>query len=61
MLRAYRSIFFGERPNRWANVKDVTLDLGWPVLLLLAGLLFFGFAPQTVLQKIEPGMALFWK
>jgi len=61
MLRAYRSIFFGERPNRWANVKDVTLGLGWPVLLLLAGLLFFGFAPQTVLQKIEPGMALFWK
>jgi NADH-quinone oxidoreductase subunit M len=61
MLRAYRSIFFGERPNRWANVKDVTLSLGWPVLLLLAGLLVFGFAPQTVLQKIEPGMALFWK
>ena len=61
MLRAYRSIFFGERPSRWATVKDVSLALGWPVMLLLASLLFFGFAPQTVLQKIEPGMALFWK
>jgi NADH-quinone oxidoreductase subunit M len=61
MLRAYRNIFFGERSSRWANVKDVSLGLGWPVLLLLAGLIFFGFMPQTVLQKIEPGMALFWK
>jgi NADH-quinone oxidoreductase subunit M len=61
MLRAYRSIFFGDRPSRWANVKDVTLSLGWPVVLLLAGLIVFGFAPQAVLQKIEPGMALFWK
>src|SRR5580700_8683080 len=61
MLRAYRNIFFGERSSRWANVKDVSLGLGWPVLLLLAGLIFFGFAPQAVLQKIEPGMALFWK
>jgi NADH-quinone oxidoreductase subunit M len=61
MLRAYRSIFFGDRPSRWANVKDVTLGLGWPVVLLLAGLIVFGFAPQAVLQKIEPGMALFWK
>jgi NADH-quinone oxidoreductase subunit M len=61
MLRAYRNIFFGERSSRWANVKDVSLGLGWPVLLLLAGLIFFGFMPQTALQKIEPGMALFWK
>jgi len=61
MLRAYRSIFFGDRPSRWVNVKDVTLGLGWPVVLLLAGLIVFGFAPQAVLQKIEPGMALFWK
>jgi len=35
--------------------------VGWPVLLLLAGLIVFGFAPQAALQKIEPGMALFWK
>ncbi|HEX4200096.1 MAG TPA: proton-conducting transporter membrane subunit, partial [Chthoniobacterales bacterium] len=61
MLRAYRNIFFGERSSRWANVKDVSLGLGWPVLLLLAGLIVFGFAPQAVLQKVEPGMALFWK
>jgi NADH-quinone oxidoreductase subunit M len=61
MLRAYRNIFFGERLNRWAGVKDVSLALGWPVLLLVATLVFFGFAPQTALQRIEPGMALFWK
>src|SRR5246127_5693288 len=61
MLRAYRSIFFGERSNRWVNVKDVTMTVGWPVVLLVAALLLFGFAPQLILQAIEPGFRYFLK
>ena len=61
MLRAYRGIFFGDRPQRWSSVKDVNLSVGWPVVLLVAALLFFGFVPQIVLQAIEPGFRLFLK
>jgi NADH-quinone oxidoreductase subunit M len=61
MLRAYRGIFFGERSQRWSGVKDVSLSVGWPVVLLVAALLFFGFAPQIILQVVEPGFRLFLK
>ncbi len=61
MLRAYRGIFFGERSQRWSGVQDVSLSVGWPVVLLVAALLFFGFAPQIILQVVEPGFRLFLK
>jgi NADH-quinone oxidoreductase subunit M len=61
MLRAYRGIFFGERSQRWSAVKDVSWSVGWPVVLLVAALLFFGFAPQIILQALEPGFRLFLK
>jgi NADH-quinone oxidoreductase subunit M len=61
MLRAYRGIFFGECSQRWSGVRDVSLSVGWPVLLLVAVLLLFGFAPQIILQAVEPGFRLFLK
>jgi NADH-quinone oxidoreductase subunit M len=61
MLRAYRGIFFGERPARWSAVKDVSLADGWPVVLLVATLVLLGFAPQLILQVVEPGFRLFVK
>jgi NADH-quinone oxidoreductase subunit M len=61
MLRAYHGIFFGERSPRWSAVKDVSWSVGWPVVLLVATLLFFGFAPQIILQAVEPGFRLFLK
>lgn len=61
MLRAYRAIFFGERPNRWQSVRDVSFGLAWPVAALIAALLFFGFFPQTVYQAIEPSFRQFLK
>jgi NADH-quinone oxidoreductase subunit M len=61
MLRAYRGIFFGERSQRWNGVQDISLSVGWPVVLLVAALLFFGFVPQIILQVIEPGFRLFLK
>jgi NADH-quinone oxidoreductase subunit M len=61
MLRAYRAIFFGERSARWSAVKDVSWSVGWPVVLLVATLLVLGFAPQLILQMVEPGFRLFIK
>jgi NADH-quinone oxidoreductase subunit M len=61
MLRAYRGIFFGERSSRWSGVKDVSWSVGWPVVLLVATLLVLGFAPQLILQAVEPGFRLFVK
>src|ERR1700746_349161 len=61
MLRAYRGIFFGERSQRWSSVQDVSLTVGWPVVLLVAALLLFGFAPQIILQAVEPGFRYFLK
>ena len=59
MLRAYRAIFFGDRPARLQTVKDVPLSISWPVGLLVAALLVFGFAPQLVVQAVEPALRLF--
>jgi NADH-quinone oxidoreductase subunit M len=59
MLRAYRAIFFGDRPARWQAIKDVPLSSGWPIGLLVAALLVFGFAPQLVVQAVEPALRLF--
>jgi NADH-quinone oxidoreductase subunit M len=61
MLRAYRAVFFGDRPNRWEGTRDVSLSLGWPVALLLAALLVVGMWPQLILQAIEPTIRLFAK
>jgi len=61
MLRAYRAIFMGERQARWQTVKDMPLNLGWAVILLVAALLVVGLAPRTVLDAVEPGIRLFVK
>jgi NADH-quinone oxidoreductase subunit M len=47
--------------QRWSGVQDVSLSVGWPVVLLVAALLFFGFVPQVILQVVEPGFRLFLK
>jgi NADH-quinone oxidoreductase subunit M len=61
MLRAYGAIFMGERQARWQTVKDMPLNLGWAVILLVAALLVVGLAPRTVLDAVEPGIRLFVK
>ncbi len=61
MLRAYRAVFLGERTARWQGLKDLPLSLSWPVALLVAGLLFFGFLPQTALRALEPTVRAFVK
>jgi NADH-quinone oxidoreductase subunit M len=54
MLRAYRSTFMGTMNDRWAKIVDLGANLKIPVALLVAGLLWFGFAPQTLVQMVMP-------
>jgi NADH:ubiquinone oxidoreductase subunit 4 (subunit M) len=61
MLRAYRAIFMGERQARWHAVRDMPMNLGWAVVLLVAALLVVGLLPRTVLDAVEPGIRLFAK
>lgn len=54
MLRAYRSIFMGTLNERWAKLADLGSSLRIPAALLIAGLIWFGFFPQTFVRIIEP-------
>jgi NADH:ubiquinone oxidoreductase subunit 4 (subunit M) len=40
--------------DRWAKLADLGSDLKIPVALLVAGLIWFGFAPQTLVQMVMP-------
>ncbi|MBV9674424.1 MAG: NADH-quinone oxidoreductase subunit M, partial [Verrucomicrobia bacterium] len=61
MLRAYRAIFMGEEQARWQTLQDIPIGLGWPIMLLVAGLLVVGLIPRIVVDAIEPGLRLFVK
>lgn len=53
-LRAYRVVFFGETPSRWAGVSDLSLGARAPVILLVGMLLAVGFCPHLVLRYLQP-------
>ena len=54
MLRAYRSAFMGITNERWGKLADLGAGLRIPVALLIAGLIWFGFFPQTLVRMIAP-------
>ncbi|HVI83196.1 MAG TPA: NADH-quinone oxidoreductase subunit M [Chthoniobacterales bacterium] len=54
MLRAYRSTFMGSMNERWAKIVDLGGNLKVPAALLIAGLIWFGFAPQTLVRMVMP-------
>ena len=54
MLRAYRSTFMGTLNERWTKIVDLGAAAKIPVALLIAGLLWFGFFPQTFVQMVVP-------
>lgn len=54
MLRAYRSIFFGEMPERWAGIGDIGPDRRLPVVLLILFLMIVGFYPQLLVVYFTP-------
>ena len=54
MLRAYRSTFMGTMNERWGKLVDLGAELRIPVALLIAGLIWFGFVPQTLVRMVTP-------
>lgn len=56
MLRAYRSLFMGPRPERLDTPADLSWGFRVPVLLLLVALLAVGFMPELLNQFIRPAV-----
>jgi NADH-quinone oxidoreductase subunit M len=53
MLRAVRSILHGELAGKWAALQDANHWRKVPFLLLLGGLIVFGFWPRSLTDKIK--------
>jgi NADH-quinone oxidoreductase subunit M len=56
-LRAIRSILQGPLPERWSEISDASNP--WrrlPFVILLAGLLTFGFFPRLLTDKLTPNV-----
>ena len=60
MLRAYRAMFMGSLNERWTKIVDLDSTLRIPSALLIAGLLWFGFFPQTVVQIVTPAFRTYF-
>jgi NADH-quinone oxidoreductase subunit M len=58
MLRAYRRVFFGTLPDRWAKLADLAPVPRYAVILLVAALLVIGFHPQLLLSYVTPAILL---
>jgi proton-translocating NADH-quinone oxidoreductase, chain M len=56
MLRAYRRVFFGSMPERWARLADVPVFTRYAVILLVVALMVVGFLPQLLLQYVTPSV-----
>src|SRR5881398_1767607 len=54
MLRAYRTTFMGPIPERWKDILDLSPVLRVPVVLVVGGLLCYGFFPQSFVRMITP-------
>src|SRR2546423_1076842 len=60
MLRAYRAIFMGALNERWTKVVDLSSGLRIAAALLIAGLLWFGFFPQSFVQMVTPAFRTYF-
>lgn len=56
MLRAYRGVFMGPKPEKLAVPADLNWEARIPLLLLLIALLAVGFAPDLLNQFIRPAV-----
>jgi NADH-quinone oxidoreductase subunit M len=54
MLRAYRNTFMGTLSDRWKDIVDLRPPLRIPVILVIGGLLCYGFFPQSLVQTVTP-------
>ncbi len=60
MLRAYRSTFMGTTNERWGKLVDLGAGLRVSVALLIAGLIWFGFFPQTLVRMVTPAFRTYF-
>ncbi len=56
MLRAYRSLFMGPKPERLETPADLAWSVRLPLLLLLVALVAVGFVPDLLNQFIRPAV-----
>src|SRR5213595_1327402 len=54
MLRAYRRTFFGSSAESEIAIADICSGLRFPIALLVAASILFGFFPQIAVQRIAP-------
>jgi NADH-quinone oxidoreductase subunit M len=54
MLRAYRRTFMGPLNARWNGLPDLAPPLRFPIAMLIAISLWFGFFPQPLVRVISP-------
>ncbi|PYM03511.1 MAG: hypothetical protein DMF13_03930, partial [Verrucomicrobia bacterium] len=54
MLRAYRRTFFGSSPEPGIAISDIRSAFRFPIALLVAVSILFGFFPQIAVQRIAP-------
>lgn len=58
MLRAYRKVFYGTMPERWASLTDADSVTRYAVVLLIIAMMIIGFYPQAILELITPSVLL---
>jgi len=46
--------------ERWTKIVDLDAGLRIPVALLIAGLIWFGFFPQTFVRMVEPAFRTYF-
>jgi NADH-quinone oxidoreductase subunit M len=54
MLRAYRRTFMGALNDRWKEIVDLRFTLRFPIAVLVAALLCYGFFPQFLVRIVTP-------
>ena len=56
MLRAFRNLFMGPKPEALNTPADLSWGTRLPLLLLLVALLAVGFSPELLNQFIRPAV-----
>jgi NADH-quinone oxidoreductase subunit M len=59
MLRVVQKTFYGPGNERFAHLRDVSLALGLPRIILIAVLLLFGFFPSLMMDLIQTSVVPF--
>ncbi len=59
MLRVVQKAFYGERNERYAHLRDVSIGLGLPRMILIAAMALFGLFPRLMLDLVQTAVIPF--